>query len=293
MLVIGGGVVGVELAAELAHYHPRAAVTVADVAPRLLATLPPAAGERAAAALRAAGVALLLGAPLRRTDGKLNGAVPARYVTPGGETLDADVVFACVGARPNSAALRGVPLDERGCVPPPHCRLTCLSRARVPCLVWLTPAARYRPPPAPPARYVRVDARWRVAGADRVYAIGDLAAKPPAQALGSYAHWEAEYVARDIRRAWRGAPPARYAPPPQLVNVSLGPRRALFFYDGALLLFGWPAAALKALTQAWFVGLLPIPYVVLRWLPRLAGGAATPAPAQQQQQPGGAVSAPA
>jgi hypothetical protein len=94
------------------------------------------------------------------------------------------------------------------------------------------------------------------------------------QALGSYAHWEAEYVAAELKRAWRGAPadaytPRAYTPPPALVNISLGPRSGLFLYDGVPLLSGALAAAVKAITQRWFVALLPIPYPLLRHLPRL------------------------
>ena len=86
-------------------------------------------------------------------------------------------------------------------------------------------------------------------------------------------------MARDIRRSMRRAPPARYVPPPQLVNVSLGPRDGLFFYDGVLLLSGLLAALLKRITQLWFVALLPIPYVVLRFLPRVGAARAPPPPA--------------
>ena len=115
MLIIGGGVVGVELAAEIAHYHARAAVTLADVAPRLLATLPAAAGARAAAALTRAGVRLLLGGPLVRAPASAD--AKHAFTTAGGERVGADVVFMCVGARPNSACLGGsLPLDARGCV---------------------------------------------------------------------------------------------------------------------------------------------------------------------------------
>lgn len=130
-------------------------------------------------------------------------------------------------------------------------------------------------------RYVRVDERWRVQGRSDVYAIGDLAAKPPAQQLGSYAHWEAEFVARDIRRAMAGQPPARYVAPPQLVNVSLGPSDGLFLYDGVLLLSGLLSALLKRATQLWFVALMPIPYALLRYLPRV-GAVPAPPPAAAQ-----------
>ena len=120
VLIIGGGVVGVELAAEVVHYHPRAIVTVADVASRLLATLPRSASDAAADALRARGVRLLLGAPLTRVDPPLitEGGAPApqhAFVAPSGEMVPADAVFMCVGARPNSACLmNSIPLDERG-----------------------------------------------------------------------------------------------------------------------------------------------------------------------------------
>jgi NADH dehydrogenase FAD-containing subunit len=240
VLILGGGVVGVELAAEIAHFHPALLVTVADVAPRLLSALPPAAGERAAEALTAAGVRLLLGAPLSRMQAAEPGGA-ASYAKPNGEAVSADVVYICSGARPNSGCIRGVALDARS--------------------------------------YIRVDARWRVVDQPvaNVYAIGDVASKPSAQALGSYAHWEAEYVAADIKRAWRHRRPTAYVAPPQLVNVSLGPQDGLFSYDGVPLFAGRPAAALKRLTQTWFMRLWPIPYVVLRWLPRVRGSEAASA----------------
>ena len=115
MLIIGGGVVGVELAAEVALRHKHVRVAVADVSPRLLGTLPPVAGERAAAMLTKAGVRLLLGAPLTRFaggDGKRS-----EYTTPGGDTVAADVVYMCVGVRPNSGCFQSsIALDARGCV---------------------------------------------------------------------------------------------------------------------------------------------------------------------------------
>ena len=116
VLIIGGGVVGVELAAEIATRQKQARVTVADVAPRLLATLPPVAGDKAAAMLVKAGVRLLLGAPLTRVAG--GDGVRSEYSTPGGDAVAADVVYMCVGARPNSGCFQSsVALDARGCVP--------------------------------------------------------------------------------------------------------------------------------------------------------------------------------
>ena len=103
---------------EIATHQKHVRVTVADVAPRLLATLPAVAGERAAAALAAAGVRLLLGAALTREEQGSGGGERSTYSTPRGETVAADVVYTCVGARPNSACYcSSVPLDARGCVP--------------------------------------------------------------------------------------------------------------------------------------------------------------------------------
>ena len=115
VLIIGGGVVGVELAAEIALRQRHVRVTVADVSPRLLATLPPVAGEKAAAMLKKAGVRLLLGAPLTGVTG--GDETRCEYTTPGGDAVAADVVYLCVGARPNSRCFQSgsVALDARGC----------------------------------------------------------------------------------------------------------------------------------------------------------------------------------
>lgn len=53
------------------------------------------------------------------------------------------------------------------------------------------------------------------------------------------------------------------------MNVSLGPFDGIFTYDDRILATGIVAAAIKALTEFWFVRLLPIPYALLRLLPRL------------------------
>lgn len=53
------------------------------------------------------------------------------------------------------------------------------------------------------------------------------------------------------------------------MNVSLGPWDGIFTYDDRVLATGLIAAAIKAITEFWFVKLLPIPYAVLRLLPRL------------------------
>ena len=124
MLIIGGGVVGVEFAAEIALRQKHIRVTVADVAPRLLPTLPSVAGERAAAVLAKAGVRLLLGAPLTRIAG--GAGMRSEYATPGGDAVAADVVYMCVGARPNSGCFQSsVALDARGCVPHMLQRAAC------------------------------------------------------------------------------------------------------------------------------------------------------------------------
>lgn len=53
------------------------------------------------------------------------------------------------------------------------------------------------------------------------------------------------------------------------MNVSLGPWDGVFTYDDRVLATGIAAALIKAITEFWFVRLLPIPYAVLRLLPRL------------------------
>ena len=107
------------------------------------------------------------------------------------------------------------------------------------------------------------------AGAPEVFAVGDVAAKPDAQRLASYAHLEGEYVGGALASlATGGGPPAPYEAPPRLVCLSLGAYDGAFVYDSVVLpVPGFSVPLLKTAIEKWFIRLLPMPYAVLRLLP--------------------------
>lgn len=87
-VVVGAGLVGVELAAELVHFFPRLKVTLVDGAPDVLPQLGEGAREYARNWLQQHNVALRLGRPFRPESVK-----------------DDQVVLTCCGTRPRSAEL--------------------------------------------------------------------------------------------------------------------------------------------------------------------------------------------
>lgn len=104
----------------------------------------------------------------------------------------------------------------------------------------------------------------------KCFAVGDVASKPDAQRLASYAHLEGEYVAHQIIADFHGSsPPASYVAPPRLVALSLGPRDGAFVYDSVpfTAVPGFLIPYLKTIIEKWFIRLLPMPYAVLKLLP--------------------------
>lgn len=105
VLVVGGGAVGVEVAAELAHHRPDLAVTLAHAGERLLGDTHPRAHRAAVAWLSRRGVSLRLGV-----------RVDAAGATAEGTALPHDVRIDAVGSRPRGGDL-GLPpgaVDARG-----------------------------------------------------------------------------------------------------------------------------------------------------------------------------------
>jgi len=210
--VRGGGPVGVELAAELAAAHPRAAAAgrleLAAAAPRLLEGLHAALGEAAARWLRAAGVRVVLGAP--------------RGGGGGGGGDGGPLEVAAFGARGAGDWVRG-----GGGAP-------ALAAA----LDAATGRLRARPT-------LQLDGAGALA--DAVFVAGDVAAPRGAgaaqPALAHTAEKHAALVARNVRarargRALRDYPPHGAAASPVIFAVSLGPRAALIEFAGRPALVG-------------------------------------------------------
>jgi apoptosis-inducing factor 2 len=101
VLIVGGGEVGVELAAEIATEYPSKSVTVVHSHSTLLHQLRPRVSEIATEFLTGAGVKLRLG---------VRAAVDreAKQVTIEGDesAITADALFVCTGGSPNTAAMR-------------------------------------------------------------------------------------------------------------------------------------------------------------------------------------------
>ena len=236
VLVLGGGAVGVEVAAELVEAKGGGAVTLATASDELAPDLPPATRNQALAWLRDRGATVLLATRAARVGPAPPGPFAGGDVDVGGERKAYGAVVTCFGAAPATAWLDGfAALDGRG-------------------FVSIDAATR---------RAVLVDADAKV------FAVGDAAAKPDAQRLASYAHLEGEYVAAAVAADAAGAPPpAPYAPPPRLVCLSLGAYDGAFVYDAAVVpLPGRAVPLLKSAIEKWFIRLLPMPYAVLKWLP--------------------------
>ena len=108
LVVLGGGVVGIEMATAFADFG--SAVTLVVRGDRLLAGAEPFAGEAVADALRALGVTVLFGAEASAVTRDDEGV----HVTLGDRTLDADEILVATGRRPRTDALG---LDTLGLTP--------------------------------------------------------------------------------------------------------------------------------------------------------------------------------
>jgi len=111
VLVVGGGLIGVELAAELVEKMPHIGVTLVHAHRRLLERNPPSASRHAHRFLEHHGVRLVLEEKVTERHGGM-------YVTDGGRELAADVVVWCTGIQHNPSFLGGLDevLDERNAI---------------------------------------------------------------------------------------------------------------------------------------------------------------------------------
>ena len=245
---------GVELAAELAARATKAdngsTVALLHAGERLLDALPEHVSAYVTKALVKAGVEVHVGQKYERDGDAFVGAANKNVIR-------GDYVLMAVGSKPATEFLKqrtdasitddgahrlDVPLDQFG--------------------------------------RIRIDASTRrVVGSSRVYAVGDVASKPPEHMLASYAHWEAEYVAARIKRKHDAKALARlgaYVPPPRFMAISLGSFDGVVVWGDRVLASGVLAAMFKALVQFWFIRFLPAPYGVMKMLPRMRVGTRDP-----------------
>ena len=103
VLILGGGAVGVELAAEILDHNntsSRTSVTIVDARPALVPLFPRSVGAYAEDWLTRRGAELLLGESLRSWNDR-------SCTMTDGTVVHADVVYVCFGNRPNSEMVTG------------------------------------------------------------------------------------------------------------------------------------------------------------------------------------------
>jgi len=108
ILIIGGGLVGVELAAELVKYDKN--LTLVHSKNRLLERNPVKASKYAEKFLKKRGVKIIFEERAKEKDGK-------NYTTDKGRKIKADLTFSCTGIISNGDTLKGLEVDERGSIP--------------------------------------------------------------------------------------------------------------------------------------------------------------------------------
>lgn len=225
VLVLGGGPVGVELAAEIAAAYPRGKrVTLLSRGGTLCGAMPARVGRTCARWLERRGVELIFGATVEKADDAPHGSQPSVTLSDG-RVLRADVVYECTGGAPNSAMLRanaqlGGQLDAKG-------RLL-------------------------------VNDALQVAGAPRVYGLGDVMrhATSNEAKLGHTAELNAHLAADNVHRQSRGHELLRYPDgvvggphSPRIFCVSLGPYSGVVAFNALVVGGGVVSGALVALLK--------------------------------------------
>lgn len=194
ILVIGGGTVGVELAAEIRERFPTKHVTIINSPNTLLKNMPPRTIRYAEQWFRDHNVELVLGDRVVTQDGKM-------FKTRNGRELRADLAFLCTGNVPNSDFLTsgGLANSER------------LINEK--------------------SGLVRVNEFLQLQGYDNIFVAGDLTDVPSTQEkLCQTAASEIRIVMSNIARMERLNPMRRYRPKDCPMLISLGKYDAVLVY---------------------------------------------------------------
>jgi pyruvate/2-oxoglutarate dehydrogenase complex dihydrolipoamide dehydrogenase (E3) component len=184
LLVLGGGVVGVEMAQAWNSLGTR--VTIVEALPRLISREEPFASDQVAEALRERGVDVRVGVKAVRAERDGGGGVS--LALEDGDTVSASELLVCVGRRPHSAEIG---LETIG---------------------------------LQPGKPIAVDEQLRVPGHDWLYAIGDVNGRVLLTHMGKYqAYVVGEVIlGRDARLHVDGAQSPRVIfTEPQVAAVGL------------------------------------------------------------------------
>jgi apoptosis-inducing factor 2 len=188
VLLIGAGPAGLELAGEIKAVFPEKHVTLADISDDILeGPYDQRLRDELRRQLDALGVELKLGSALRELP-TVPAAIPGsiELTTEAGEQLRADIWYRCFGVTAHTEYLRGALAGARDEV-----------------------------------GYVRVDAQLRVAGQERIFAIGDISDAD--RDMAGFAGMQAQVVADNVRAMIDGGELASYERYPPAIAIPLGP----------------------------------------------------------------------
>jgi len=188
VLLVGAGPAGLELAGEIKAFYPDKHVTLADIAPDVLqGPYDQALRDELRRQLELLGVELKLGSALRELPAVAPATrAPIELTTEAGETLNADIWFRAFGVTPQTGYLRGALAATRN-----------------------------------DAGYIRVDEHLRVAGEERIFALGDISDAD--RDMAGIATTQAKLVADNVRALIDGSELTAYEPFPAVIAVPLGP----------------------------------------------------------------------
>lgn len=118
VLILGGGITGVELVAEIVEVFPKKSVTIVSKTEILLPGLKEKAGKAARAYLEKRKVRVLTGGKAEKFEESRYHFVPTGSDPDGEglEVIDADLVIPCFGGKPNSEIVASSFLNERHCI---------------------------------------------------------------------------------------------------------------------------------------------------------------------------------
>ncbi|XP_020214791.1 apoptosis-inducing factor homolog A [Cajanus cajan] len=187
VLIVGGGPTGVELAAEIAVDFPDKKVTIVHKGTRLLEYIGPKASRKTLKWLKSKKVDVKLEQSVELNSSSTEGN--KTYQTSGGETIEADTHFLCIGKPLGSAWLRETLLKDD---------LDADGR-------------------------IKVDEHLRVKGRSNIFAIGDIIDVQEIK-QGVYAQGHAQLVAKNLKLLIEGGGKklGTYKAQPPISIVSLG-----------------------------------------------------------------------
>ncbi|KAK4353652.1 hypothetical protein RND71_025846 [Anisodus tanguticus] len=190
ILIIGGGQTGVELAAEIAVDYPDKKVTIVHRGSMLLEFIGQSASNKVVNWLKSRKVEIILGQSV-----DVNSAKDCVYKTSGGQTIDAECHFICIGKPIGSGWLKETVLKGSLDI---HGRLM-------------------------------VDANLKVKGRSNIFGIGDITDIPELK-LGYLAQRHAVVAAKNIRLLMKNSNDNNlnvYKPASPLSLIALGRREAV------------------------------------------------------------------